>query len=185
MVLSLSQRAAGVPTEASLPDAVLAAMRDAVLTFDARGIVLSYNPAARAMFGAWASGLLGTRFDEAFDVEERQQAFAAIEKFLNSQQPYQGPQSVVLVGNAALQLSTRMTPVRTSGGAGALILWDDSEQVAFTKLLEHAATHDRLTGLPNRTQLKSLLAGALSRAREHNGKVALLFVGLDAFRSRQ
>ncbi len=183
MVLSLAQRQAQLPNEASVPNAVLEAMRDAVVTFDAEGTVIACNPAARALLGARAAQLPGARYDEAFDGDARPQAFAAIQKFLNGQQPYQGPQSVVLAGHAALQISTRMTPVRTSGGAGALILWDDSEQVAFTKLLEHAATHDRLTGLPNRTHLKSLLAGALSRACEQGGKVALLFVGLDAFRS--
>lgn len=183
MVLSLSHPKARGPHEASVPDAVLGAMRDAVIVFDAQGIVLSCNPAARVLLGGWASDLLGSRFDEAFEDQGRTKTFVALRRFLTSQEPYQGPQSVVLAANAAQQVSTRLTPVRTRGGAGALILWDDSEQVAFTRLLEHAATHDRLTGLPNRTHLKSLLGGALARAREQDGKVALLFVGLDDFRS--
>lgn len=44
------------------------------------------------------------------------------------------------------------------------------------------ATHDALTGLPNRTLIRERLAGALQRSRRQQLSVALLFVDLDGFK---
>ncbi|MBX5462016.1 MAG: EAL domain-containing protein [Steroidobacteraceae bacterium] len=52
-----------------------------------------------------------------------------------------------------------------------------------TRQLHHLAHHDSLTQLPNRRQLGSRLANALSRASANNQKVGLLFVDLDNFKS--
>jgi diguanylate cyclase (GGDEF)-like protein len=48
--------------------------------------------------------------------------------------------------------------------------------------LAHKATHDPLTGLPNRTLLEDRLGQALARAERVEVKVALLFCDLDGFK---
>jgi diguanylate cyclase (GGDEF)-like protein len=45
----------------------------------------------------------------------------------------------------------------------------------------HQATHDPLTGLPNRAMLTEVLAGALEHAYATRGRVGLLVVDLDSF----
>jgi diguanylate cyclase (GGDEF)-like protein len=45
----------------------------------------------------------------------------------------------------------------------------------------HQATHDPLTGLPNRTLLTEVLAGALDEAYASRGRVGLVVVDLDSF----
>jgi diguanylate cyclase (GGDEF)-like protein len=45
----------------------------------------------------------------------------------------------------------------------------------------HQATHDPLTGLPNRAMLTEVLAGALEHAYSTRGRVGLLVVDLDSF----
>jgi len=52
-----------------------------------------------------------------------------------------------------------------------------------TQQLHHLAHHDPLTQLPNRRQLATCLAAALSRASASGQRVALLFVDLDNFKS--
>ena len=52
-----------------------------------------------------------------------------------------------------------------------------------TRQLHHLAHHDSLTQLPNRRQLSTRLAGALTRASATGQKLALLFVDLDNFKS--
>lgn len=49
--------------------------------------------------------------------------------------------------------------------------------------LRIVATHDPLTALPNRTLLHERLSHALAKAQRHGRQLAVLFVGLDRFKS--
>jgi diguanylate cyclase (GGDEF)-like protein/PAS domain S-box-containing protein len=48
--------------------------------------------------------------------------------------------------------------------------------------IRYLATHDELTGLPNRAAFAELLGRALEGAQRHDGKCAILFVDLDRFK---
>lgn len=62
------------------------------------------------------------------------------------------------------------------------IAWDLSEQKRTEGRLWHRATHDALTGLPNRDLLLDRLARALHAAQRHNHFVAVLFLDCDDFK---
>lgn len=59
---------------------------------------------------------------------------------------------------------------------------DVTEQILNQKELEHMATHDELTGLPNRALLRDRLSHALSDARRNQRLGALLLLDLDHFK---
>lgn len=187
--MSRTASASIVPFEkgplASCAEAVLATMRDAVVSFDEYGVIKTLNPSALLMFGHHAPGLVGQPYEMALAESGRSLARAAVDRYVRAGPPYVGPSDVELVQHHDSGASVQVTPLRyASDGAwqGALIFRDDSEQAGFTRLLEHEATHDALTGLPNRAFLRDLLTQALARGRRSNTQVAVLFVGLDGFR---
>ena len=59
---------------------------------------------------------------------------------------------------------------------------DISERKAFEAQLRHQATHDPLTGLPNRTLLLDRLEVALARSERDRSVVGVLFCDLDHFK---
>jgi len=56
------------------------------------------------------------------------------------------------------------------------------ERKAIEARVMHQATHDSLTGLPNRAMLLETLQIALAQARRDDGEVAILFIDLDDFK---
>ena len=60
---------------------------------------------------------------------------------------------------------------------------DISAERASEEKLHHMAHHDSLTGLPNRLSLAGRVDQALAQARRDGGRVALLFIDLDRFKS--
>lgn len=83
------------------------------------------------------------------------------------------PLSVVAVG---LSEASRIDIV-------TVIARDISERKAFEDQLEHQATHDPLTGLPNRTLLLDRLRVAVGRAARQRTVAAILFLDLDNFKT--
>lgn len=57
-----------------------------------------------------------------------------------------------------------------------------TDQKIAEERIHHLATHDALTGLPNRMMFGQLLAGAINEARINNGRCAVLFLDLDRFK---
>lgn len=75
-------------------------------------------------------------------------------------------------------------PVQEDGrvlGVGAVVI-DVTEQRAAQRALAHSATHDALTGLPNRTLFGDRLEVALAHAERERGLLAVLFCDVDRFK---
>jgi diguanylate cyclase (GGDEF)-like protein/PAS domain S-box-containing protein len=77
------------------------------------------------------------------------------------------------------------TNLLQEAGIGGIVL--TSRDITQRKLAEqrirHVAHHDALTGLPNRSLLRDRLAQALTRARQRDELVAVLFINLDRFKT--
>ena len=59
---------------------------------------------------------------------------------------------------------------------------DVTDKVLSAKIIEHQATHDSLTKLPNRILFNDRLDHAMKTATRKNNKVAILFIDLDKFK---
>jgi len=59
---------------------------------------------------------------------------------------------------------------------------DISDRIQAEEIIRFQAYHDMLTRLPNRTLLKDRLNQAISQAKRHNNKLAVMFLDLDRFK---
>jgi diguanylate cyclase (GGDEF)-like protein len=76
-------------------------------------------------------------------------------------------------------------PIRNRDGRidGAVVVFRDvTAPRALAVALAHSAGHDTLTGLPNRTLLNDRLDHAIEGAARRQGRLAVLFLDLDAFK---
>ncbi|HXH03206.1 MAG TPA: EAL domain-containing protein [Candidatus Competibacteraceae bacterium] len=76
----------------------------------------------------------------------------------------------------------RVNEQRTRNGGIVGIHADISDLRQVQERLQHLATHDALTGLPNRAYCLERLEQALARARRHGSRFAVLFLDLDRFK---
>ncbi|MDZ7919595.1 EAL domain-containing protein [Rhodoferax sp.] len=167
--------------------ATLQALDEAVLIIDARdGSVRFSNPAALLLAGG--QPLQGQPLLSSYPLTQDSQSHLqqALLACLETRQRVHVPQLLSLhAADGMRTLRARAIPLSSPDGQldGAVLVFSDvTEAVASARELDYAASHDVLTGLPNRSALHERLAQALSRAQRSGANTALLFLDLDRFK---
>ena len=167
-------------------DATLRSITDAVITIDADTRVTMLNPVAERLTGlrpeAAAGMLIGELLRASTDLTA--EALGTVLASLKHRQAIRLPDPIPWRGPEGRRYALRLTatPIGDSGEGAVVVLNDVTEALAITARLQHEATHDLLTGLPNRALLLDRLHQALANARRRGTLVALLFVDLDRFK---
>ncbi len=158
-------------------EGVAAADADLRLTF--------VNPRLAEMLGRDAASLLGRRLDE-FCAEDAPQTDR--EEVLRRMREGQGGRhEVQLTRGDGSEWTALLSSAPLSDSAGhlrgiILMVADISERKEAERRIAHLATHDTLTGLPNRRLFSDQLTLAVEQARRYRHRCALLFVDLDHFK---
>ena len=100
--------------------------------------------------------------------------------------PWQGEIPIVRKDGAEFVAEMSFTPVVSKDGQVShfiSICQDVSEKIQAKQKLEYLATHDQLTGLPNRMLFSDRLLHALAIASRNNGQGAILLIDLDDFKA--
>lgn len=160
---------------------------DAVVVFDRAGTPLFANEGARALVGVRESGA-GDPGDDAAarafvravrDQMPREVATGAGGHRWEGELGVRGPDGVMRTLGVVVQI------VRDDAGAVShfsAIARDVTEATQVRRELQHQATHDGLTGLPNRVLFLRKTAEALERARTMRRGLAVLFVDVDGLK---
>ena len=144
-------------------------------------VVRSANAAAALLFGTGdAAELIGRPAADLFATGEREAIEAAAAD---------GDEPPAFVTRRLLRVDARPFALPTAASRGSwcakpalqLLIRPPPERRVARSNGERLG-YDRLTGLPNRSQLRDRLAGTLARACRDGRMAALVFVGLDHFR---
>ena len=167
---------------------VFEATTEGLLILDAEGRIRRVNGAFCRLTGHAEAALLGERPPVLFDLERHGPNF--LDEVLRQ---------VAQTGRWQGEVSRARTSVGTpftgwlsasaiKNGEGRLtrvvmVLTDVSALTETRENMRHLATHDALTGLPNRNLLSDRLIHAIDSARRHRSEIALCFIDLDHFKT--
>ncbi len=167
--------------------ATLDSIGDAVFNLDDDARISYLNATARTLTALPEA--IGHTVDEAFafDADSAERLQDTVRGSLAAQQMMRLADPLLLPahGQATRALSATVAPLQTEQGrpGGVVIaLGDLTDAVASARQLSHAATHDALTGLPNRVLVLDRLRQALARNQRGAGRLAVLFLDLDRFK---
>ena len=160
----------------------------AVIEWDPAFRVRRWSPQAEKIFGWREEELTGKHYrDWKFVVEgDVAQADAVTAKLIDQMEP----RATSLHRNhrkdgRVIWCEWYNSSLRDDAGNIISILslaQDVTTRVLAEERLVHQATHDSLTGLPNRTMLQDRLRQAISRARRGGHRIAAMFIDLDRFK---
>jgi diguanylate cyclase (GGDEF)-like protein/PAS domain S-box-containing protein len=153
------------------------------LVVDAAGQITLVNAQTELMFGRSRDQLVGTsvehlipaRHDDSgawyVDALERVAGYGSLELTAHR------------VDRSAFPVEVSLTPLASERGRLlSVAVTDITERKLAAEALARRASHDPLTGLPNRTLFLDRLEHALARARRSQRRLAVMFLDLDDFK---
>jgi diguanylate cyclase (GGDEF)-like protein/PAS domain S-box-containing protein len=163
---------------------------DAVVSTDAAGIVTYLNQVAEAMTGWRSAEALGRPFSDVFRIVDSANPGRIVNPMAAAMQ--QNKTVDLAAGCVLIRRDGVESPIEDSAApihdrrgqvTGAVIVFHDVTQVrAMSQRMSYLAHHDYLTDLPNRLLLDDRLAQAMTAARRHRQRLAVLFVDVDRFK---
>ncbi|MCW2680273.1 MAG: hypothetical protein JWM62_1674 [Frankiales bacterium] len=165
-------------------EAVVASMGDAVMTTSPEGLILTWNAAAQQLYGWSAEEAVGQHVS-LLAPPGGETALAAMSDRLRRGESVRGETERSRRDGTTVMVSITISPVLDRDGryvGASSIARDVTEQQAWQRALSHAALHDDLTGLPNRTLLADRLDQQVAASQLSGSPLSVLYVDLDAFK---
>lgn len=168
----------------------LQSIGDGVISTDDKRRVTFMNTVAETMTGWTVDEAIGRPVDQIIPMaEERTGRIAAspVARCLLTGDVTYVDEDVVLESRDGARRDIRCSaaPLRTPEGVviGAVLVFQDvSSSRALQRQLAHSATHDGLTGLPNRVAFEKALGTVAAEAARERRQHALCFIDLDHFK---
>lgn len=158
--------------------------QEGIAATNAQFQLIFVNPSLVEMLGRDPAELLGRSLDELWqdgEPESREQILARLrggrgKRYEKEIVRGDGRVLTALVSDAALTEDDG----RLKGAI--VVIADITERKDIERRMSHLASHDVLTGVPNRLMFDELLTHAVDQARRYDHGLALLFVDLDHFK---
>ncbi len=168
----------------------LHSIADGVISADRLGRVEYLNPVAETLTGWHLAEALGRDIGEIFRTFHEETCEALDNPLLQAvrqAQAVRGTRPTLLVRRDGNELYVHATAAPRRSGAGevvggVLVFRDVTESRELQRRLTYHASHDVLTGLPNRREFEQRLERAVKAAQDRAGTHALLHLDLDQFK---
>jgi PAS domain S-box-containing protein len=160
----------------------------AIIATDAKGIITESNRSACQIFGYSTDELLGLSVHLLLPPQFRQRHVELLQGFVDGEETERrmaGRQEMMGYRKDGSFFPLEASIAKFKDGDEWLLvvtMRDISERKKAEEDLTRRATHDTLTGLPNRALIRERLANALQRSKRTGLSVALLFIDLDGFK---
>lgn len=177
--------------EKTRAEVTLHSIGEAVITMDVEGRVDRLNKIAQEMTGWNEREARGMLLDEVMKVAiattQEERVLAADGADGVADQGAQAAQPVRLIARDGREftIEQNVAPIRDTSGqviGSVMVFRDVSRSHELSRKLSWAASHDALTGLPNRRQFERRIAEMLDTARLERKRHALLYLDLDQFK---
>jgi diguanylate cyclase (GGDEF)-like protein/PAS domain S-box-containing protein len=176
----VTERRAAERRAAELVD-ILEATNELVIVSDPAGRIVYANRSARSLLGAAEGGHVG----EASTERSRDRLRTEIMPVVRQRGSWSGELELVDAEHRLIPVTATVQVARDEHGQVvrvATVAHDISELKAAQRRLEFEATHDTLTGLPNRALFREIGDRAVARASRISESLAVLFLDLDGFK---
>jgi diguanylate cyclase (GGDEF)-like protein/PAS domain S-box-containing protein len=167
-----------------LAEGLLESAPDAIVVVDRDGIIQIVNRQTQELFGWERAELVGESLEKLLPARFRDRHPALREAYAH--EPLVRPMGpdIDLVAHrkdgSEFPVAISLSPFETQHGTLiSAAIRDITDRKQAEAALAHQATHDVLTGLPNRLLLKDRLSHALDRTRRIGTTVAVLFLDVD------
>jgi len=158
--------------------------REGIIIEDSEHKVITVNDAALKITGLSEAEVIGRKIDYFFRFLDDKTA-VEIRQAIESSGTWQGETVIKRTEHEDIPVWMTINTVYNKNKQPinyVVMAADISEIYRSREQLEHAATHDSLTGLPNRTLLYDRLESALHRCRRRKCMGAVLFLDMDDFK---
>lgn len=168
-----------------LADKVFESTLDGIMVTDTNAVIERVNPSFTRLTGYSAEEAIGQRANLLSSGRQSPEFYAELWRALREDGFWQGEiWNRRKDGELYLEYLT-ISGIRDEDGSYShyVAVFADITQRRLTEdRLSHLATHDALTGLPNRALFNERLERSLSRALRTGYRMALLFIDLDRFK---
>jgi diguanylate cyclase (GGDEF)-like protein/PAS domain S-box-containing protein len=165
---------------------ILAEIEEGYYEVDLAGNIKFVNKAACRQFGYSEEELIGSNYQTYVLKEDIKPVYKAWNKVYRTGEPLKSyPFATVRKDGTQIFVENSVSAIRDKRGkiiGFRAVSRDVTQRKQFEQKLADMATHDSLTGLPNRTLLSDRLTMGLAFSRRSGNNLAVLMLDLDRFK---
>ena len=166
---------------------ILESIQESYFEVDLTGNFTFCNDSMSRLTGYSKEELLGVNYKQFINEETAKEVFQAFNKVYSTGEPAKGF-NWQIIGKNGFERYIEASVSLKKDSSGKLtgfrgIIHDITERKRIEQQINYMATHDVLTGLPNRLMFSQLLNHAIRTAQRHKRQLAVFFIDLDRFKA--